>query len=382
MIEEQLPPPSPVAGTAQEGQTLTASDSDTSATFQWQSLVNGTWTSISGATGNTYTVAEGDENNVLRVEATGTAGKADSAATAKVIDVTPTLSVAVSGTAQEAQLLTATPTLGADGDDSASNVTYQWQRSIDGNSWTDISGATANTYTAAEGDENGFLRVTASFTDDTTQTVAAVSSATAKVTDVTPSLTVSLSGVPQDGQVLAATPAVITDADDSASNVTYQWQRSTDNSTWSNISGATSGSYRPTAADVGDFVRTVASFSDDTGQSAMANSPGTLINPSPGVNNFAVLDQTTSQSSFQPGTPYTGPVAGIANEFVDITPDNLDIAAITPNVFIHTGDGNDGINVSNANGNNTLDGEGGSNFLVGGNGNDTFYVNDLYRQGA
>ena len=100
----QEPPPTPiVVGTAQEGQTLTASDSDTSATFQWQSLVNGTWTSISGATGSTYTVAEGDENNVLRVVATGTTRSADSAATAKVIDVTPTLSVAVSGTAQEAR---------------------------------------------------------------------------------------------------------------------------------------------------------------------------------------------------------------------------------------------------------------------------------------
>ena len=72
---------------------------------------------------------------------------------------------------------------------------------------------------------------------------------------------------------------MITDADNSASDVTYQWQRSTDDSTWSNISGATGGSYTLTAADVGDFVRTVASFSDDTGQSAMANSPGTLINP-------------------------------------------------------------------------------------------------------
>ncbi len=81
VIEEPKPtrPPPTIAGTAQEGQTLTASDSDTSATFQWQSLVNGTWTPISGATGSTYTVAEGDENNVLRVEATGTAGSADSA---------------------------------------------------------------------------------------------------------------------------------------------------------------------------------------------------------------------------------------------------------------------------------------------------------------
>ncbi len=194
-----------------------------------------------------------------------------------MIDVTPTLSVAVSGTAQEAQVLTATPTLGTDSDDSANNVSYQWQRSIDGTNWTYISGATAKTYTAAESDENGFLRAVASFTDDTAQTVTAVSSATAKVTDVTPSLTVSLSGVPQDGQVLTAVPAVITDADNSASDVTYQWQRSTDDSTWNNISGATGGSYTLTAADAGAFVRTVASFSDDTGQSATANSPGTLI---------------------------------------------------------------------------------------------------------
>jgi hypothetical protein len=127
-------PPPILVGTAQEGQTLTASDSDTSATFQWQSLVNGTWTSISGATGSTYTVAEGDENNVLRVEATGTAGSADSDATKKVIDITPTLSVAVSGTAQEAQVLTATPTLGTDSDDSATNVGYQWQV----NRWLDL----------------------------------------------------------------------------------------------------------------------------------------------------------------------------------------------------------------------------------------------------
>ena len=141
------------------------------------------------------------------------------------------------------------------------SVIYQWQRSIDGKSWTNISGATANTYTAAEGDENGFLRVIASFTDDTAQTVTAASSATAKVTDVTPGLTVSLSGIPQDGAVLTAIPAVITDGDSNASNVTYQWQqRSADGSTWSNISGATGGSYTPTTAVVGDWVRTVASF--------------------------------------------------------------------------------------------------------------------------
>ena len=65
--------------------------------------------------------------------------------------------------------------------------------------------------------------------------------------------------------MLTAIPAVITDADNSASDVTYQWQRSTDNSTWNNINGATGGSYKLTAADVNGAVRTVASFTDDIG---------------------------------------------------------------------------------------------------------------------
>jgi hypothetical protein len=100
--------------------------------------------------------------------------------------------------------------------------------------------------------------------------------------------------------------------------------------------------------------------------------------PPPVAYNFQVFDQTTGQTTVKTGTPYPGPVAGITNQFIDITPHNLNIAALTPNVFIHTGDGNDGINVSQAGGNNVLDGEGGSNFLVGGIGNDTFLVNDLY----
>ena len=69
-------------------------------------------------------------------------------------------------------------------------------------------------------------------------------------------------------------------------------------------------------------------------------------------------------------------MAGLEKEFTLITPDNLNITASVPNVFIHTGSGMDGINVSQANGNNILDGFTGSNFLIGGTGNDTFYMDN------
>jgi Ca2+-binding RTX toxin-like protein len=64
----------------------------------------------------------------------------------------------------------------------------------------------------------------------------------------------------------------------------------------------------------------------------------------------------------------------LQNEFVQITPDNLNVSVTSDNWFIHTGGGTDAIAVHG--GTNVLDGGTGSNFLVGGNGFDTFFVDD------
>ena len=94
------------------------------------------------------------------------------------------------------------------------------------------------------------------------------------------------------------------------------------------------------------------------------------------VTNFNVLDTTTNTPSQTNGTPYSGPVAGLQQQLIDTATDNLNVTANVPNVFIHTGSGEDAIDVSHANGNNVLDGSTGSNFLVGGTGDDTFFVDD------
>jgi hypothetical protein len=98
--------------------------------------------------------------------------------------------------------------------------------------------------------------------------------------------------------------------------------------------------------------------------------------PPPQTGNFLIGNQTTGQQSAQAGDPYTGPVPGLQQEIILITKDNLNIKAQIPNVFIHTGSGNDAIDVSGVNGNNILDGFTGTNFLTGGLGLDTFYVDD------
>ena len=74
------------------------------------------------------------------------------------------------------------------------------------------------------------------------------------------------------------------------------------------------------------------------------------------------------------GTAYSEPVAGLQNEYINVTSDNLNVTAFTPNWFIHTGGGNDAIAVSS--GTNVLDCGTGSNFLTGGSGSDTFFVDD------
>jgi Ca2+-binding RTX toxin-like protein len=93
--------------------------------------------------------------------------------------------------------------------------------------------------------------------------------------------------------------------------------------------------------------------------------------PTPGL---GVLDTTTGQTVPAVAQPYTGPVAGLQEQYINISLDNLNITASTPNWFLHSGSGEDAIAVNS--GTNVLDGGTGSNFLVGGSGSDTFFVDD------
>ena len=109
--------------------------------------------------------------------------------------------------------------------------------------------------------------------------------------------------------------------------------------------------------------------------------PPTVVTPPPVAApseavGFLLTDMTTGASSSAAGDTYNGPVAGLQHQYITVSTDNLNIAAMTPNAFIHSGSGNDAIDVSGGGGNNVLDGSTGSNFLVGGAGKDTFFVDD------
>ena len=90
-----------IAGTAQQGQTLTAetstNDPNASIDYQWQKSSDGVhWTAIDGATGMTYTLQSSDVGDTIEVVATTSdpgnpqpAATATSTATATVSRIGP-----------------------------------------------------------------------------------------------------------------------------------------------------------------------------------------------------------------------------------------------------------------------------------------------------
>jgi hypothetical protein len=107
------------------------------------------------------------------------------------------------------------------------------------------------------------------------------------------------------------------------------------------------------------------------GEISISPTPTPTPTPTPGL---AVVDTTSGATIPAVADAYTGPVAGLQQQYINITSDNLNISTSTPNWFIHSGSGVDAIAVSS--GTNVIDGGTNSNFLTGGTGTDTFFVDD------
>ena len=96
---------------------------------------------------------------------------------------------------------------------------------------------------------------------------------TINLTNVDEAGTVAIMGMEKGGQTLTAT---LSDPDGNLTGTTWQWKRSdTSGGTFSNISGATSNTYRLVAADVTKFLKATASYTDGEGSGKTASSDET-----------------------------------------------------------------------------------------------------------
>ncbi len=215
-----------------------------SFTFQWESSTdNSNWSTISGATNETYQPsALSSSIYYRRAETSGSCGIVNTNSVQITVN-----SQLIAGTVKSDQticyntspsiFLTNSYPIGGTG-----SYTYQWQKLI-GSSWTDIAGATSETYTPLSLTATSyFRRAETSGSCGTVYsnqiTVAVYGQYLAGV--IGSSQTVNYSAAPTE--FVSIQPAT------GADNVfTYQWKNSLDNSVWSNISGATNESYQAPA---------------------------------------------------------------------------------------------------------------------------------------
>jgi hypothetical protein len=264
-----------VRGNLVVGQLLEVTDgvwtTEYPLTFRYQ-WVRGTST-ISGATSPSYrlTDADVDQDISVSVIAFSTLGSVPATSTRRsaVGAAGNTVAPAVTGTVKIYNTLTSsagtwlnTPTL-----------TYQWQRSSDGIFWNNIASATNSTYVIAVGDAGYFIRsqVFGSKTISGTTYVYTSSSASTVVVPAPIAISTAapvVSGSWTTGSTLSTTNGSWT----SGGTFTYQWQRSTDNSTWTSITGATASTYVLTADDASKFVRVQVYLNGGSGSDGIAYS--------------------------------------------------------------------------------------------------------------
>lgn len=162
--------------------------------YQWQrSDGSGGWINIIGATSTFYALSDADVGYQIRVQVyfvdgggtTETAYSAPSQTILNVNDV-PMGAPLISGSLVEGNTISAdiSTIADADGLPDSSTFIYQWQRSTNGGeTWSNIAGETAESYTLSDADSSNKVRLALTYVDlqGTSETIY---SATGSVTNV------------------------------------------------------------------------------------------------------------------------------------------------------------------------------------------------------
>ncbi len=269
-----------VGGTQQVSVTVTGGSGTVS--YQWQSSPDGTaWTAIAGATASSYTVPSASAGTTYYraiISATGNGcGAATTTAATAIIrpDITVTaqpvnIDECVGGTQQVS--VTVTGGSGA--------ITYQWESSPNGTTWTAIAGATASAYTVP------------STTAGTTYYRAIISgggngcgdaTTTAATAIIRPDLSITANPV-NITECIGGTDQVSVTVTGGSGTVSYQWQSSPDGTTWTAIAGATASAYTVPSTTAGTtYYRAIVSATGNGCGDATSTAATAVINADPVV---------------------------------------------------------------------------------------------------
>lgn len=248
-----------VSGTA--SLSVAATTASGTLSYQWYSSTNNsTWSAISGATSTSYsapTSSPGTKYYKVRVTNTlnGYTAYTDSSSVSVVVSVAaPTITTHPSSLTVKRG---ATATLSVAATAPYGTLSYQWQSSSNNSSFSNISGATSASYTAPTSSTGVvYYRCAVKATYSGTSSGNTYSNSASVSTDATPAPVITAN--PSNKSVITGTSGQTISVTATGNSLSYQWQSSTNNSTWSNVSGATSTSYSfPTSSAVTVYYRCV-----------------------------------------------------------------------------------------------------------------------------
>ena len=276
-------------------------------TYQWQSSPNNTtWTNISGANASTLTQTGITATTFFRCQVSCGGNTANS----NSIQV----SVNCSGTPNPRNTIASSNpvnsgsnvSLSLQNNTTGSGVSYQWQQSTDSIAWTNISGATSATFTASVSARTYYRCA-----------VTCQSTSTGISNPVL--ININCSGTPTPGNTLASATIIVSGGSSNLSlqnnpavvGLTYQWQSSPNNSTWTNITGANASTLTRTGITASTWFRCQVACG---GNSANSNAVQVVVStctgtPNPGntiANPTQVLFGANAALSLQNVTVGTG----------------------------------------------------------------------------
>ncbi len=289
--------------------SVTATGGTPFLTYQWQSSLTGnnginSWSDIPGAISNSYATAPLMVNTYYRVVVSANGnGCASATSVGAKITVVPSPTI-TSHPASAAVCSGGAQTLTVTANGGVSGPSYQWQSSSNNLTFTNIGGATSSSYTTPLLSSTMYYRVVVSASGNG---CGSIISNAATVTVVPAPAIVTQPAATNVCMNGSGTFTVV--ASGGTPSLTYQWQKSTDNISFSNISGAVSSSLNTGALTASTYYRVMVGANGSgcaTVTSASALASVSTLSTSAGSNMTICAGSPTTLSASATGgvSPY------------------------------------------------------------------------------
>ena len=309
--------------------TFTVTATGTGLTYQWQVNDSTGWADILGATAATYTTAATtmDQNNYqFRCVVSGAAPCTPVTTNAANLTV-GTVSIVTQPAPQTiCSNDTATYTVVTGGE----VLSYQWQYSTNGSTWSDLTSADATTATIT------LSGLTSANSLTQYHCVLNAGQVTSNPVLLTVSDAVAIGTQPTSQSVCNGVASVTFTAAATGTGLTYQWQMSTNGTSWTNVSGATATTYtinNPTIALNGRQYKVIvsgispcAAVTSDvatltvTGVTVSASAPAICIGAPVTLSAVYTGTPGTTTSSWVCATANSGATTAISGDSATVTP--------------------------------------------------------------